>query len=303
MPIAFVNGARLNYVQVGVQVGAHGSADEGVEDLVMVHGLATNLAFWYLPYASVFSERYRVTIFDLRGHGRSELTAGGYTPQAQAADLEGLMDQLGIERAHFLAHSFGGVVALGLARRSPQRVSSLVLADCQVSAMRDSFGGEWSHRELIQSLLDRHGFDLDAASPQFGYDLLTCVAKRLLGGGQLPADVVELVGPTLGKLQRRTARRWLGLVAHAQDELMTDDGLTAEVLRAFDFPILGLYGARSKACAASPFFARVWPGAQFVTIPEAGHFFPSARAPEVIAACDRFWDLQAGRLAKSDVAI
>src|SRR5688572_22636697 len=99
MPTALVNGARINYVQSEPVGGAD-------EDLVMVHGLATSLAFWYFPYASLFAQRYRVTVFDLRGHGRSEMTPGGYTPQAQAADLEGLMDHLGIETAHLVAHSY-----------------------------------------------------------------------------------------------------------------------------------------------------------------------------------------------------
>ena len=126
MPTALINGARINYVQV--------ESEESRDDLVMVHGLATSLAFWYFPYASIFARRYRVTVFDLRGHGRSEMTAGGYSPQAQAADLEGLMDHLGIDSAHFVAHSFGGVLALGLAKRAPARIDSLVLCDSQISA-------------------------------------------------------------------------------------------------------------------------------------------------------------------------
>ena len=84
VPSALVNGVRLNYVQMAAPDigGPH-------EDLVMVHGLATNLAFWYFHYAAVFARRYRVTVYDLRGHGRSEMTAGGYTPANLARDLEG----------------------------------------------------------------------------------------------------------------------------------------------------------------------------------------------------------------------
>jgi len=285
MPTALVNGARLNYLQV-----APGSA--AAEDLVLVHGLATSLAFWYLPYASVFSERYRVTMFDLRGHGRSELTAGGYAPQAQAADLEGLMDHLGIERAHFVAHSFGGVVALGLARRAPARVSSLVLADTQVSATRHMPVGTWAHSRRIQTLLDRHDIDLDVQSPYFGYQLLTRVAEVILRDEDLPEELFELVGPPLARYPRRTAKRWLELIERGQHELLGDDGLTPEVLRSLRFPLVAMYGDRSRACATSELMRTFWPHAEFVTIPNAGHFFPSSRAAEVIAACDEFWDAQ-----------
>ena len=103
MPAVVVNGARLNYVQLECQDG------QGHEDLVMVHGLATNMAFWYFQYATRLSQRrFRVTLFDLRGHGRSEMTAGGYRPDNLARDLQGLLDALGqehIERTHSLDHT------------------------------------------------------------------------------------------------------------------------------------------------------------------------------------------------------
>jgi len=284
MPTALINGARINYVQV--------ESEESRDDLVMVHGLATSLAFWYLPYTSVFAQRYRVTVFDLRGHGRSELTEGGYSPQAQAADLEGLMDHLGIERAHFIAHSFGGVVTLGLARRSPHRVASLVLADTQVSATRHMPVESTPHSRLIQSLLDSNGIDLDVQSEFFGYDLLTKVAEMVTRSEELPEDLLELLGPQLGKHPRRTAKRWLDLVDRGHNELLADDGLTPAVLRSFRFPVLAMYGDRSRARTTGEYLHSLWPQSDFLTVPNAGHFFPSSRSTEVIAACDAFWDAQ-----------
>src|SRR4051812_15330765 len=133
MPIARVNGVNLNYLQVA-------DAAHATEDLIMVHGLATNMAFWYLPYAPVFAKRFRVTLYDLRGLGRSEMTADGYTPQNLGADLAALMDHLGIARAHVVAHSFGGVVALNLARLDASRIASLVLCDAHISAVRRHAG-------------------------------------------------------------------------------------------------------------------------------------------------------------------
>jgi len=283
MPIALVNGARLNYVQLEAPQGP-------AEDLVMVHGLATNLAFWYLPYATAFAERYRVTVFDLRGHGRSQMTRRGYTPQAQAADLEGLLDALGIQRAHFVAHSFGGAVTLGLAQRAPDRVASLVLADTLLSFSRDVAGQTWEHGRTIQVLLDRHGIDLDARSPYFGYELLTTVAELQRAGQRLPDDLVALVGPSFGRNQRKTAKRWLELVTRAKNELRADDGLTPEILRSFDFPRLAIYGERSKTRATSELLRPLWPEARFVTLPDAGHFFPRSRSAELMAACHEFWD-------------
>jgi len=298
MPVALVNGASINYLQVepdaaNVQAGVpENLVPENLvpENLVMVHGLATNLAFWYLPYAQAFAKRFRVTVFDLRGHGRSQLTPNGYTPESLATDLRALLDHLDIERAHFVAHSFGGVVTLRFADLDPERVSSLVLADTQLSVTRHTHGETWAHGEVIQELVDRYGLDLDTRAPFFGYDLITEVAELLLREGDIPAELFELVGPTLGKDRRRTAKRWLELIRQGRDELMADDGLSVETLQSFRFPTLALYGDRSKARATSQLLQTLWSHADFHTLRNAGHFFPSSRATEVIAACEWFWD-------------
>ncbi len=130
MPSVKVNGVRINYIQIECE------SEDKCEDLVMIHGLATNLAFWYFRHATEFSKFYRVTLYDLRGHGRSGTTDSGYTVENMSIDLEQLLDHLGIERAHFVGHSFGGVVALTLACRDSARFLSMMLVDTHISAVR-----------------------------------------------------------------------------------------------------------------------------------------------------------------------
>jgi pimeloyl-ACP methyl ester carboxylesterase len=286
MPVARVNGARLNYVQVD------GPAGGAREDLVMVHGLATNMAFWYLPYAPVFAQRFRVTLFDQRGLGRSEMTPGGYTPQNLARDLLGLMDHLQIRRAHVVAHSFGGVVALNLACIDASRVQSLVLADTHISAVRrHDVARDWGNRSHVQAVLDRHGLKLDTHDPYFGYRLLSEVAHLQLREQAVPDDLLKLVGPMMGKHGRRTAAQWLRLMdeTEAEYQLMGDDGLTLDSLRRLLFPILALYGDHSQARLTGGELLDVWPHAEFRRVRDAGHFFPASRPDDVIAECDRFW--------------
>ena len=81
------NGVRIHYQQVG----------EG-PDLVMVHGLTGNLAVWHLRIVPELSDRFRVLTYDLRGHGLSDTPPTGYSPDAMAEDLLGLLDALEIER-------------------------------------------------------------------------------------------------------------------------------------------------------------------------------------------------------------
>lgn len=286
MPSVLVNGVRLNYLQV--EEPSSGPR----EDLIMVHGLATNMAFWYLPYAPVFARRFRVTLFDLRGLGRSEMTPAGYTPQNLALDLHALMDHLGIPRAHFVAHSFGGVVVLNLALVDPARVSSLVLCDSHISAVRRHVAGrDWGNRAHIQALVDRHGLKLDTHDPYFGYRLITEVAQRQADGTGVEQDLLDLVGPLMARQGRRGAQQWLRLMEDtaAEAELLGDDGLSLEALRRLMFPILALYGDHSQARLTGGELLDVWPHAEFRRVRDAGHFFPASRPEDVMHECERFW--------------
>ncbi len=286
MPTATVNGVRLNYLQV------EDGGPAAREDLVMVHGLATNLAFWYLPYAPEFARQFRVTLLDLRGHGRSQMTPQGYTPQNLGRDLGGLLDALGLQRVHLMAHSFGGVVALNFACAQPERVASLVLADTHIAAVRHvETRQEWEFGQRIQPMLERHGLDLDTRDPYFGYRLLTRVAQWQVRGFAVPGELLELARPLMGRAGARTAQQWLHLMdaTSAGAELMGDDGLTLDRLRALRFPILAMYGDHSQARLTGDELLGLWPHAEFRRVRDAGHFFPSSRADELISGCRRFW--------------
>lgn len=296
MPMVSVNGVQLNYLQL--------DAGDGVqrEDLVMVHGLATNMAFWYFKYGLPLSKRFRVTLYDLRGHGRSDMPASGYTPAILADDLAGLMDALHIERAHFMAHSFGGVVTLNFACNQPHRVRSLVLADSHFSAGRSiQARSEWAFGNKVQPLLDRHGVDLDTSDPYFGPRLLIRVAEWQLEGREIPPELSELVSPLLGKTGKRTSSDWLKLMktTAAEAEMTSADGLTLERLRLLRFPIVAMYGDNSPARLSGAELLQIWPHAEFRRVRDAGHFFPTVRPDEVLSGCDRFWggefDAQARR--------
>jgi pimeloyl-ACP methyl ester carboxylesterase len=285
MPSVVVNGVRVNYVQMDGNAGAR-------DDLVMVHGLATNLAFWYFRYAAEAAKRFRVTLFDLRGHGRSEMPASGYAPGILAHDTAALLDHLGIERAHFLAHSFGGVVTLNFACMHPERVQSLVLADSHISAVRHvETRREWQHGQSIQPVLDRYGLELDTRDPYFGYKMLTRLAEWQARGLTPPGELVELVGPLMGRTGARTAEQWLRLMdtTSARAEIMGDDGLTFDRLRRLTFPILAMYGDNSQARVTGSELLGVWPHAEFRRVRDAGHFFPVSRPEEVLSGCERFW--------------
>src|SRR5262245_39122655 len=117
MPTVQICGMPLHYQCVG----------KG-PNLVLVHGLMGNLAFWYPTAVAKLASDYRVTTLDLRGHGYSGMPSANYTTLDLAGDLKALFDHLRIECAHLVGHSYGGAVALHFAVLQPQRVTSLTLA-------------------------------------------------------------------------------------------------------------------------------------------------------------------------------
>jgi pimeloyl-ACP methyl ester carboxylesterase len=227
------------------------------------------------------------------------MTASGYDPANLAADLAGLLDHLGIEKAHFVAHSFGGLITMNFALRHRERVLSLVLADTHIAAARHVKDvGEWTYGRKIQRILDDHGFGLDTRDPYFGYKLLTRVAQLQLDGASVPPELSELVYPLTSATGGRTAAQWLRLMqsTSAEREMMGDDGLSLEALRSFEFPIVAMYGDLSPARLTGTELLNVWPHAEFRNVRNAGHFFPASRSEEVISACRRFWQ---GDLART----
>ncbi len=286
MPKVKVNGVNLNYVQMN-------SENKGAcEDVVMIHGLAANLAFWGFHYAPIFSKQYKVTLFDLRGHGRSEMTQSGYSPCNLTTDLQLLLDKLGIRKAHFIAHSFGGIIALKLATLVPDRVASIIIADTHIAAVRNMQKNmRWKYGESIQPILRKNNILIDTNHPYFGYRLLAEIARLQLKKQELSADLKSLVSSFASRFEGRSAAQWLNLIdcVGAGDELMSDDLLSLEDLKKFTFPILAIYGELSQSMLTGKHLLNVWPHADFRCVRDGGHFFPITKPDNFIHFCEQFW--------------
>ncbi|HEX3040696.1 MAG TPA: alpha/beta fold hydrolase, partial [Solirubrobacterales bacterium] len=133
--IAPANGIELCYQEMGDPEG---------EPLLLVMGLATQMIAWDEGFCELLAERgFRVVRFDNRDIGRSTRIESAGVPRRadmilgrrgsapyllrdMAADTVGLMDHLGIESAHIVGASMGGMIAQTMAIERPERVRSLV---------------------------------------------------------------------------------------------------------------------------------------------------------------------------------
>ncbi|MBM2620663.1 alpha/beta fold hydrolase [Actinoplanes sp. LDG1-06] len=110
-----VNGVRTRVLQAGAG-----------PDLVLLHGTGGHLEAYARDLAGL-AEDFRVTAYDMIGHGWSGTPDTPYTIDVLSDHLIGLMDALGIERAHLSGESLGGWVVAWTAAFHPSRVDRLVL--------------------------------------------------------------------------------------------------------------------------------------------------------------------------------
>jgi 3-oxoadipate enol-lactonase len=118
---------KVRIGDVGLYYQWHGREDAPV--LALVNGILMNAASSWIRQTGVFARAYRVLQHDCRGQGLSDHPEGPYSMAQHAYDLAGLLDHLGVERAHVLGISYGGEVAQAFALRHGARLRSLILAD------------------------------------------------------------------------------------------------------------------------------------------------------------------------------
>jgi pimeloyl-ACP methyl ester carboxylesterase len=94
--------------------------------LLLIQGLGYGRWSWE-PVVPALAERYRVLWFDNRGIGESDKPEGPYTAKLMAGDALQVLDEAGVERAHVLGASLGGMIAQEVAAGTPERVDKLVL--------------------------------------------------------------------------------------------------------------------------------------------------------------------------------
>jgi pimeloyl-ACP methyl ester carboxylesterase len=258
--------------------------------MLLVMGLATQMLGWHEDFCAELAERgFHVIRFDNRDIGRStrfdhvspptlaqilrrDRRAAGYTLDDMALDAVGLLDHLGIDRAHVVGASMGGMIAQTLAIRHPERVLSLVSIMSNTGSrlngqpspriypifLRPSPRDRSAYIEQVVELFDRIG------SPGFERDLdhLREMLGRSFDRGHDPAS----------------SGRQLAAVLAAGDR--TRD------LRRIEAPTLVIHGTADKLVSPSGgrATAKAIPGARLLLIEGMGHDLPRGAWPRIIDA-------------------
>lgn len=182
--------------------------------VVLAGSLGSTHRMWD-PQVDALSEHFRVVRYDARGHGESPVPSGSYSIDDLADDLVALLDDLDVERAHLVGLSLGGMTAMRVAVRNPERVDRMVVL-CTAAYLPPIQG--WLDRAatvradgvaaIAETVVDRWfttGFaqthpavrqahvDMVASIPSAGYaaccDAIAAMDQR--------ADLTHIAAPTL----------------------------------------------------------------------------------------------------------
>lgn len=230
--------------------------------VVLIHGFTLDTTMWddqFLPFA----RHFQVIRYDMRGFGRSALPTG--EPYSHAEDLKGLLDALGVDRAHLVGLSKGGAVALDFALTYPQRVGALVLNDTVVGGF--DWSAEGSARDSLVWQRAREGGIPAARESWLAHPLFAPALRQPAVAARLTRIVEEYSG-------------WHFVNTNHEHGLEPPAARRLVELRA---PVLALVGELDL-----PDFRRVTevigreaPGARTIVIPGVGHM-ANMEAPEQV---------------------
>jgi 3-oxoadipate enol-lactonase len=193
------------------------------QPLVLIMGVGGTKEAWAFQIRT-FRPYYQVITFDNRGVGRSEGQQQPFTIEVMVNDTLALLDHLGIDQAHILGYSLGGVVAQEIAIGYPERVMKLILAstlarggateDVTVGAQRALGPEPGDGRQGVEALGLRHAMPslIELSFNRWGYRLVLGLLARLYVrrmrpeglAGQMQAAARANTLDRLGSIQAKT---------------------------------------------------------------------------------------------------
>jgi pimeloyl-ACP methyl ester carboxylesterase len=277
--LAPVNGIEIAYQEIG---------DPGGEPLLLIMGLAVQMVGWDEEFCAMLAERgFRVIRFDNRDIGHSTLldeagvanrldalfgrrSTAPYLLRDMAADVEGLMDHLGIDAAHLVGASMGGMIAQTMAIHQPQRVRSLV-------SMMSTTGNRWLGRPSWRAF----GV-LMASQPQQREAAIEQAVRtfKTIGSPGYPMDEEHFRGVAALSYDRSHSRAGVSRQLHA----ITASGDRTRDLGKLRLPVTVIHGAADPLIrpSAGRATAKAIPGAHLCIIDGMGHDLPRPLWPTII---------------------
>ena len=254
--------------------------------VVLLHGFGESSYSWRRVMPEL-ARSFRVVAPDLNGFGWTERPRDpqSYTREGQERLVLGVLATLGVTRAQFVGHSYGGSLTLFLASRHPDLVRSMVLVDSAAPTYSDDRRSRVASIRPLDSLLVRL-----ALTPRH-------IRGSLLASVYDPALVTpELVRAYLERLRvHGEDDAYYGLTAR----LSRQEAAAGVELETLALPALVVWGAEDRLIRveAGQRAARRLPAGEFVTIPRCGHLAMEERPAELLGLMVPFLRRHGGSVA------
>jgi len=237
--------AKVNGIETNYEI--HGK--EGAPWLTFSHSLACSLRMWD-GQIDEFKDRFRILVYDTRGHGGSEAPKGPYTLDMLAEDLRQLLDQLKIKKTNYVGLSMGGMIGQVLALTDPGLFDRVVLADTG-HAQTPETRKQWDER--IQTASTKGMQPL--VEPTLGRWFTEPFLKSK---PQVVKKIADLIAATPVP----------GYVGCCQ--AISNLNTTAR-LKDIKNPVLAIAGEQDAAAPGTRYIGENVPGAKTVMVPQAAH--------------------------------
>jgi pimeloyl-ACP methyl ester carboxylesterase len=262
--------------------------DPGDEPVLLVMGLATQMIAWQEDFCEELAGRgFHVIRFDNRDCGRStqladrraptlgqmlrrKRDAAAYSLADMASDAVGLLDHLGIDRAHVVGASMGGMITQTIAIRFPERVRSLV-------SIMSNTGGRFSGQPAFKVY---PVFLKQAPKDRASYIEYEMKLYSAIGSPGFEHDEAEM-----REMFRHSFDRGVSAAANGRQLMaILADRDRAPELRRLQMPALVIHGTADKLVARSGGrrTAKAIPGARLLEIDGMGHDLPRGTWPQII---------------------
>jgi pimeloyl-ACP methyl ester carboxylesterase len=192
------------------------------EPLLLIHGLGYARWGWE-PVVEPLARRFDTIVFDNRGVGESDAPPGPYSAAELAADAVQVLDEAGVERAHVVGTSLGGMIAQELALGHPDRVDRLVLA-CTTAGGPQAFPMPQRTVDLMLARATLREFTENALEPDPRVELVDriLVHRERTAQGFEAWSAQAAAGATFDAHERLTALAAPTLVQHGDGDLVVD---------------------------------------------------------------------------------
>jgi pyruvate dehydrogenase E2 component (dihydrolipoamide acetyltransferase) len=184
-----VGGRTLQYLKIGEGEGP---------PVLLLHGFGGDINIWVFNQEALAEAGRTVYALDLPGHGQSSKDVGEGNVDSFVDVVAGFMDEIGIEKAHFVGHSMGGAIAGSFALAHPDRVASLVLVAS--AGLGEEINGDYiegfiaaNRRKEMKNVLGMLFADPDLVNRQLIQDVMKF--KRMDGVDEALRAVADKVFP------------------------------------------------------------------------------------------------------------